>query len=279
MLRETRGRPCRSSRAVLFASLCAAALWPSLPEGAEPPATPTDIQRSAAGRETLGLTEANGFTDLERSVTFIIDPRNALKDSTAYRPAEPGLLPIESTELKGLLEERGGKLVAQQAVKEVFDSFFKLLSRDDQATFKADLFDVLRLPVPPGEVLVTVGARFGVHRGKEAAAAGRGGRLECRVALKAFQLEAQPDEGSKLYSNLASCKILFEDQATGSVPLGAYADPALLAKAALIDALRNKIAVSFSRSRSIREALGGSLPAGGAKNAVIGDSNSTPRRS
>jgi hypothetical protein len=278
MLREHRDHRRRSSLALLLASLGAAGLRPSL-EGAEPPAPPTDIQRSAAGRETLGLTEANGFADFERSITFIIDPRTGVKDSTAYRPAEPGLLPIESTELKGLLEERGGKLVAQQAVKEVFDSFFKLLSRDDQANFKTDLFDVLRIPVPPGEVLVTVGARFGVLRGKDAAAAGRGGRLECRVALKAFRLEVQPDDASKLYSNLASCEILFEDQATGSVPLGAQSDPALLAKAAVIDALRKKIAVSFSRSRSVREALGAASPPEGAKNAAIGASTSQPKRS
>ena len=276
MFRKPRHHRCRSSIAILpaFLSLCGVARRPL--EGAEPP-PPTDIQRSAAGRETLGLTEANGFADFERSITFIVDPRNALKDSSAYRPARPGLLPIGSTELKELLEVRGGRIVAQQAVKEVFDSFFKLINRDDKANFKTDLLDVLRLPLIPGEVLVTVGAQFGVRRGKgEAAGAGS---LECLVVLKAFKLKLQPEESSKLYANLASCEIFYEDEATGSVPLGSYPDPALLAKAALIDALRNKIAVSISRSRPLREALGGSLHPEGAKDSVIGDSTFHPGRS
>src|ERR1041384_3918838 len=62
---------------------------------AQAPRYPTDIQRSAGGRETLGLRKENGFEDVEREVTFIVDPRISRKDSPAYRPDDPAPPPLE----------------------------------------------------------------------------------------------------------------------------------------------------------------------------------------
>ena len=268
------GRPPARPLVLTMSLLAFAALLPGGLPGQEPrpPRYPVDIQRSAGGRELLGLRKENGFEDLEKEVTFIIDPRAGKKESSAYRPDDPALQSIESTDLKVLLDPGAGmKVVAQQAVKEVFDSFFKLIQREDKAAYRTDLLDVLRATGDPARLLVTVETRFAVR--PPGAGGGGKGRLECRVALKAFKLKLAADASlSRSYANLTSCELLYEDSATGDVPLEAYADPVLLAKASVVDALRNGLAVTFCMSPGVRESLSEASVMESRGKSILGDS-------
>ena len=245
----------RMALMVLGAALGLAAVPPAARGQESTSDFPTSLSGASGneGVKILHLETRLGFTPLARGLTYFIDP--ALKDprtrlfsppedAAAEAPAAGGgeLKPLEKSDfLRPLIEVSRGSRGILVPIKQVTEDFLKLISQRDPVSWM-DLRDFLdnsdRLREKKDQLWVTLSFRFWSRSGPT------GEDLQCRLDLRAFKTKIEPgdDRGAP---NLTRCEMVFEDAAVGTVPIRMFKVPEEAVRAAIINALRNRIAVNF----------------------------------
>ncbi len=217
---------------------------------------PLPINLRLKGKEILGLKLDAGFRRFNQLI-YIVDPGLKYVGSDCFQPPKRrkgtasvlrnGVeeLKIEDSTYASLVKKPPqGDLPLYRVVKEVLADFCNKLCSEPQR--KVDLKQLLEhLGGKAEKPLVTFALKFWVLRTGDQAS------LACRLELRAFRIATEEIKEGNLagYADLKKCELVFQDVAVGVAPLAGPDDQNSAenaARAAIIQALRRRIAVNFA---------------------------------
>ena len=221
--------------------------------------TAGDGERRICSASDLGLSPSDVPVSTCAKVAYLLNPilnrpaeLEPLLRSPPEAPLPPGLslASFDEASLRALLAPaRPGDTAAYAAVVDVVESFFRFMFTQvpwTERSLARIVEEVNREEFP----LAAVDASPRLITD-----AGKGRWIETVVTIRLFMVRVEGDRDRNLRW-VTRCELLYEDAAVGRAPFAQDGDaPAALARSVL-DALRGKIAVSFTRTPAIRRSSG-----------------------
>ena len=208
----------------------------------------------------LGLRPADIPVSAETKVAYLVNPLlngsealAAALRAPATRPAPAGwsAAPFSESEVRTLTAPgRPGGTAAHDAVADVVEVFFKYMFSQVPCTergLRRLVQEMNREDFALAAVDVT--PRILVEGGGKARA------LEVDLTLRLFMVHVETDRERNLRW-MTRCELCFEDAAVGRCVLDPETAPPAALAAATLDALKGKIAVSFSQTPALRRPSG-----------------------
>jgi hypothetical protein len=204
----------------------------------------TDVPVSASAKIAYLVNPAiNRKADLDRLLT--VDPRRDPPPSGWA--AEPfGAAEVQALEAAG----RPGNTVAYEAVADPAESFFKFMFSQvpwTERSLQGIVEEVNREEFP----LAALDASPRIVRETD----GKGRWMETLVSLRLFLVRVESDR-DRNRRWVTRCELFYEDQAVGRAPCPPGGDAVGALSASVLDALRGKIALGFTRTPAVRRASG-----------------------
>ncbi len=214
-----------------------------------------------AGVESLGLERGDIPISTETKIAYLVNPALNRADELAValrRGDGPTsargswtALPCPDEAVRALTAPgRPGNIAAYDAVVDVADQFFKYTFKrlpDTERSLHRIVQEVNRTDFPL--VVVDAVPRLVGPPGS------RGEEIETVVTVRLFTVHVEGDRDVDLRW-VTRCELCFEDSASGRAPWYPGLDPVAAMSASLVDALRGKIALSFTHSPALRRPSG-----------------------
>ncbi len=214
-----------------------------------------------AGVESLGLTREDIPISSETKIAYLVNP--ALNQAAGLaealrRGGEPPptrgswtTFPYPEEAVRALTAPgRPGNIAAYDAVVDVSDQFFKYMFKrlpETERSLHRIVQEINRTDFPL--VVVNAVPRF------VGPAGGRGEEIETVVTVRLFTVHVEGDRDVDLRW-VTRCELCYEDSASGRAPWHPGSDPVAAMSGSLLDALRGKIALSFTQSPVLRRVSG-----------------------